>query len=82
MTCRRCDGLVVTEHIADPLEGAHFAFDGWRCLNCGAIDDHVIRANRLASLAVTACQTTGSASGDGALPAHITSPQRRFFSVP
>jgi len=36
--------------MVDPLEGSLSGFHGWRCVNCGAINDDVIRANRMMSL--------------------------------
>lgn len=47
MTCIRCGGLLVVDVFSDlwvvtgPME-----FQGVRCLNCGSIEDAVIRANR------------------------------------
>ncbi len=53
MNCSRCDGLFVTEYIVDPREGPLSGFHGRRCLNCGAIDDDVIRTNRRVVLSIT-----------------------------
>jgi hypothetical protein len=48
MTCVRCGGLLVTDHFTDLWElSGPMEFRGARCLNCGFIDDDVIRANRL-----------------------------------
>jgi hypothetical protein len=46
MTCPRCDGLLVHEHLLDLREGSLSGCDGFRCLNCGAIHDDVIHMNR------------------------------------
>ena len=47
MTCERCGGLLVTDVFADLWElTGPMEFQGARCLNCGSIDDDVIRANR------------------------------------
>jgi hypothetical protein len=46
MTCPRCDGLVVREYLLDHWEGSQSGFHGWRCVNCGAIHDDVIRLNQ------------------------------------
>lgn len=46
MNCPRCDGLVIKEHIRDPQEGPLSGFRASRCLNCGAINDDVIRMNQ------------------------------------
>ena len=48
MTCLHCDGLMVHEKFED-LDGlwsSDHEFTGWRCLNCGAIVDSVIAANK------------------------------------
>jgi hypothetical protein len=48
MCCTRCGGLIVIEVFSDLREEASQAqFQGSRCLNCGSIEDTVIRANRL-----------------------------------
>lgn len=48
MPCPRCGGLVVVEAFNDfAEEGSRMWFRGGRCLNCGGIEDSVIRANRL-----------------------------------
>ena len=48
MLCTRCSGLVVVETFCDLREEISRAeFQGSRCLNCGWIEDPVIRANRL-----------------------------------
>lgn len=47
MACTRCGGLLVRDDFADLWEvGGPMEFDGVRCLNCGVIEDAVIRANR------------------------------------
>lgn len=47
MRCRRCGGLVVVEQLYDlQEEGSRMHCRGSRCVNCGCIDDPVIRANR------------------------------------
>jgi len=46
MTCSRCDGLLVHEHLLDHREGSLSGFHGTRCLNCGAIHDDLIHMNR------------------------------------
>jgi len=50
MTCQRCDGLMVQEQYDDiELGSAGYAVSAWRCLNCGAIVDHVIATHRQAT---------------------------------
>ncbi len=47
MTCARCGGFAVPEGFQDRWEeGSRMQLRGWRCLNCGCIEDSVIRANR------------------------------------
>jgi hypothetical protein len=47
MTCTRCGGLLVADVFADLWEvTGPMEFEGLRCLNCGSIEDEVIRANR------------------------------------
>jgi RNA polymerase subunit RPABC4/transcription elongation factor Spt4 len=41
MTCPRCHGLMVSEWLTDFLSIAP-SVDGWRCLNCGRVEDAVI----------------------------------------
>jgi len=45
MICIRCQGRMVHERFLDLLDG-ECAFMGWRCINCGEIDDHLILSNR------------------------------------
>ena len=47
MTCKRCDGLMVSERICD-LQGmsSDLCGDGYRCLLCGNIVDTTILENR------------------------------------
>ena len=47
MTCKRCDGLMVSERICD-LQGmsSDLCADGYRCLLCGNIVDTTILENR------------------------------------
>ena len=49
MTCSRCEGLMLVEHILDLAEsyGEMWA-SSWRCVNCGHRDDAVIQQHRLA----------------------------------
>ena len=48
MACMRCGGLLVLDRFDDVWEsGGPSEFQGVRCLNCGSIEDVVIRANRL-----------------------------------
>ncbi len=48
MACLRCGGLLVREHHFDIQElSALEPVECQRCLNCGAIEDPVIQANRV-----------------------------------
>ena len=48
MTCLRCEGLMVREKFEDlgGLGSSDHEYAGWRCINCGAIVDPVIAAQR------------------------------------
>jgi len=47
MLCQRCRGLLVRESFSDLREDAHRMCPATRCINCGCIEDSVVRANRL-----------------------------------
>lgn len=43
MQCQRCQGYMVGDHFMDLLNvTGEMVFNGWRCLNCGAVIDPVI----------------------------------------
>jgi hypothetical protein len=48
MQCARCNGLMVCEKFEDlgGLGSGDHESAGWRCINCGAIVDHVITTHR------------------------------------
>ncbi len=48
MTCQRCHGLMVQDHLLD-LEEAYgrLWIEGWRCVSCGDIVDPLIIRRRL-----------------------------------
>lgn len=46
MRCQRCRGLLVRETVDDPNIETHSLYSATRCINCGCIEDAVIRANR------------------------------------
>jgi hypothetical protein len=52
MNCLRCHGLMEHAHVLD-LDGGFGEMwaRSWRCVNCGHIDDRVVRDNRLAGSA-------------------------------
>jgi hypothetical protein len=47
MICQRCRGLLVRETFGDLREEAGCMCPATRCINCGYIEDSVVRANRL-----------------------------------
>lgn len=47
MLCHRCRGLLVHETFGDLREEAGCMSPAIRCINCGYIEDSVVRANRL-----------------------------------
>jgi hypothetical protein len=49
MLCQRCRGLLVRETFDDLREETARMCLATRCINCGYIEDPVVRANRLRS---------------------------------
>ena len=47
MICQRCRGLLVRETFADLREKTGCLSPATRCINCGYIEDSIVRANRL-----------------------------------
>ena len=47
MSCQRCKGLLIRETSGDLREEAGCMHPATRCINCGYIEDSVMRANRL-----------------------------------
>jgi hypothetical protein len=47
MLCQRCRGLLVRETFDDLKEETDRMCPATRCINCGHIEDSVVRANRL-----------------------------------
>jgi hypothetical protein len=47
MLCQRCRGLLVRETFGDLREETIRLYPATRCVNCGCIEDSVVRANRL-----------------------------------
>ncbi len=47
MTCTRCQGLMLEEHLID-MEASYGEMWNlsWRCINCGHRDDSVLRHHR------------------------------------
>jgi hypothetical protein len=46
MVCQRCRGLLVYETFDDLSSGTDSLYRATRCINCGCIEDAVVRANR------------------------------------
>lgn len=46
MVCQRCRGLLVCETFDDLSIGIDALYTATRCINCGYIEDAVVRANR------------------------------------
>ncbi len=47
MLCQRCRGLLVPETFGDLRAETGPVYSATRCINCGYIEDSVVRANRL-----------------------------------
>jgi len=48
MSCSRCQGLMIQDHLMD-FDGTigHMWANGYRCMNCGNVHDPVIEQHRL-----------------------------------
>ena len=46
MVCQRCRGLLIWETFDDLSSGTDPLYRATRCINCGCIEDAVVRANR------------------------------------
>ena len=46
MRCQRCRGLMVCETFYDLIIETDSLYSATRCINCGCIEDAVIRTNR------------------------------------
>jgi hypothetical protein len=51
MFCQRCRGLLVRETLGHLSDGTACMGLATRCINCGYLEDSVMRANRLLPLA-------------------------------
>lgn len=48
MRCHRCEGLLIAESSLNLGEGSSQAWlNVFRCVNCGSVEDPLIRANRV-----------------------------------
>lgn len=59
MVCRRCHGLLVCEMFEDLNIDTDSLYTGTRCINCGCIEDTVIRANRFRRFATLRRSSSG-----------------------
>jgi len=51
MCCQRCHGLMVKDSFVDLRDDTgHLKFQGWRCVNCGEVIDHVVLTHRINEL--------------------------------
>lgn len=53
MRCQRCRGLLVPETFGDLNVETNSLCTATRCINCGCVEDLVVRANRFRRLAKT-----------------------------
>jgi len=53
MVCQRCRGLLVRETFDDLNIETDSFYTGTRCINCGCIEDTVVRANRFRRSEIT-----------------------------
>lgn len=56
MECPKCKGMMLLERCSDFF----LVFYAWKCVNCGAMIDRTISANRRTSLAVRASQVVAA----------------------
>lgn len=78
MLCHRCRGLLVHETFGDLREEAGCMSPAIRCINCGYIEDSVVRANRLHPLATKRVALRGMVMKGGVI---FNTPSERFRSV-
>ena len=67
MICQRCRGLLVRETFSDLREEAGCMFPATRCINCGYIEDSVVRTNRLHPPATKRSELRGMVGRGGVL---------------
>jgi RNase P subunit RPR2 len=61
MVCQRCRGLLVCESLYGVRIEANTRNTAIRCINCGCVEDAVVRANRVRSSASTGATRCGMA---------------------
>ena len=65
MICQRCRGLLVREAFGDLRDEAGCMYPARRCINCGYIEDSVVRANRLRPSATKRSVPRGMVTKEG-----------------
>jgi len=78
MFCHRCRGLLVQESLGDLREEAGCMSPATRCINCGYIEDSVVRANRLRPPAAKRVALRGIVRRGGVV---FAAPSERIRSV-
>ena len=79
MVCQRCRGLLVRETFGDLREEAGCMYPATRCINCGYIEDSVVRANRLRPAATKRSVPRGIVWKEGVV--FLQSHSERYRSV-
>ena len=79
MLCLRCGGMLL-QNSWDSIEGGSERTPSTRCVNCGCIDDPVIRANRRrpARLRVTSTRVCRGPAKSSVLPSIWPTPLQGF----
>ncbi len=67
MVCQRCSGLLVRETFDSLSTEAGIMCQVTRCINCGYIEDSVVRANRLHPLPAKRSMSRGRVRKGGVL---------------
>ena len=67
MACQRCSGLLVRETFDSLSAEAGIMCQVTRCINCGYIEDSVVRANRLHPLPAKRSMPRGMVRKGGVL---------------
>ena len=66
MVCQRCHGLLVCDTFDDLNIRADALYTATRCINCGYIEDAVVRANRFRrSMKTRGTSRRGGRTSDG-----------------
>lgn len=71
MFCQRCRGLLVRETFNDLSSESNSVNTATRCINCGYIEDAVVRANRVRELVSTPATRAGGAGKDMSRSARV-----------